>query len=58
MTLNNANIKIIPSTWLLLIANNGNLNAIYLLYVYNFVQQQFCSCILYNRINQRTVAGV
>jgi len=43
---------------LLLIANNGNLNVIYLLYEYKFMQTQFCSCILCNRINQRTAAGV
>jgi len=57
MTRNNAKIKIIPSTWLLIIANNGNLNVIYLLYAYNFMLPQFYSCILYNRINQRAVAG-
>jgi len=55
---NNAKIKIIPSTWLLLNSNNGKLNVIYLLYAYNFTQPLVFSCILYNRINQRTAAGV
>jgi len=40
MIWNNAKIKITPSTWLLLIANKGNLNNIYLLVAYIFMQQQ------------------
>jgi hypothetical protein len=58
MTWNNTKIKVIPSTWLLLIANKGNLNAVYLLYSYNLIQSKFCSCIPHNRINRTTAADV